>query len=119
MTHYSPYGAGIDGPRSPEEISEIRKALEVNEGKTDVAELGRDGAGEALGLQSMESVKVSLTFENEDFKFIREIPETPADAALVEYNRQLSHGPGAPYRKPFVGQSDDPIYADPEYKRGI
>ena len=117
MTHYSPYGAGIDGPRSPEEISEIRKALEVNEGKTDVAELGRDGAGEALGLQSMESVKVSLTFENEDFKFIREIPETPADAALVEYNRQLSHGPGAPYRKPFVGQSDDPIYADPEYKR--
>ncbi|MEQ9363405.1 MAG: hypothetical protein RIF32_04135 [Leptospirales bacterium] len=117
MPHYQTHGPGIDGPRSPEEIAEINKAIEANEGKTDLRDLGNDGPGEALGLQSMDKVKVSMTFENEDFQFIREIPEVPVDATLVEYNRQLSHGPGAPYRKPFIGQTDDPIYADPEYKR--
>lgn len=95
------------------ELLEIKKAFEANPGETDIAKLFD---GPALSMQYIDGLMTSLVATEADFAFLNELPKRSVDQTVVEYNKQRALGDNW-YRSSFVGQSQDPPFADPYIKR--
>ncbi|MBR31999.1 MAG: capsid protein [Leptospiraceae bacterium] len=99
--------------RELNELLEIKKAFEANPGITDVAELFD---GPALSMQYIDGTMSSIVASDVDFAFLNKLPKRSVDQTIAEYNKMKSHG-DSPYRTSFVGQSEDPHFADAYLKR--
>jgi len=93
-------------------ILELLKSLQANEGVTDLTQL--TGAS-ALQPQSLEASVVSLLYDESFFKAIKRIPKAKEYSTLAEYTVRDDYG--SYNRGGFVGQSENPRQADPDFKR--
>lgn len=103
---------GFDQQISETGIMEMLKALEANEGVTDVAQLA--GAS-ALQPQSLEQSVVSLLFDESYFKVLNRIAKNKTYSTLHEYTKRTSFGQYN--RGGVVGQMENPRQGDPAFKR--
>lgn len=92
------------------EANELVKALQAQEGITDIAALQ---AGGALQPQSLETQLALLTFQEKHIKFYKKIGVTKAFSTLEEYSIQDGYGTEGG----FVGQMENPDEADAEFRR--
>lgn len=99
------FGAAGDG-----EIQTLMKALEAQQGVTDVANL--TGVG-ALQPQSLESTLALLTFQDKHLTLWKDVPKGNAASTLEEYSVQTGYG----QEGGWVGQMETPLEADPTAKR--
>lgn len=93
-------------------IMEMLKALEANEGVTDVATLT---SASALQPQSLEATVVSLLFDESYFKVMNRIEKNKTYSTLHEYTKRTSFGQYN--RGGVVGQMENPRQGDPAFKR--
>lgn len=100
------------GVTSPDETQLLLKALQANEGTTDIATLT---GGSALQVQSLEKTLANLTFAEEDMAFWQNIPKEKAFSTLEEYSFQEAYGSEGS----FVGQLENAEEDDPEYSRAF
>lgn len=103
---------GFDQQISEAGIMEMLKALEANEGVTDVAQLA--GAS-ALQPQSLEQSVVSLLFDESYFKVLNRVNKNKTYSTLHEYTKRTSFGQYN--RGGVVGQMENPRQGDPAFKR--
>lgn len=102
---YGQYGEGTGA-----EVQGLIKALEAQEGITDIANLVDGGA---LQPQSLETTLAMLTFQDKHLKFYKDIGTVKAYSTLEEYNIQDGYGSEGG----FVGQMENPEEADPDFQR--
>lgn len=93
-------------------VMEMLKALEANEGVTDVAQLT---SASALQPQSLEATVVSLLFDESYFKVMNRIAKNKTYSTLHEYTKRTSYGQYN--RGGVVGQMENPRQGDPAFKR--
>jgi hypothetical protein len=95
-----------------EQLSELSKAIQANEGVTDIAALQ---AGGALQVQSLESQLALLTFQEKHIRFWKDLGVQKAFSTLEEYTVQDGYGTegGA------VGQMENPEEGDPDFRRAF
>lgn len=102
-------GAGV---ASDEEVRALLKAIEANEGETDIASLTGGGA---LQPQSLEGTLALLTAQEKHLTLWRDVPKGEAVSTLEEYSIQTGHGIGD---AGWVQQMESPAEVDPYVKRG-
>jgi hypothetical protein len=110
---------GVGSRRSMSELQDlrnIRKALEANDGQTtDITDL-QDGA--AFGQQFLDKTAVSIVSQDQHFKFLKQAPKRDVDQIIAEYNIYKNHGSSDVFRNsPFVEQSADPRFDDVVFQR--
>jgi hypothetical protein len=110
---------GVGSRRSMSELQDlrnIRKALEANDGATtDITDL-QDGA--AFGQQFLDKTAVSIVSQDQHFKFLKQAPKRDVDQVIAEYNIYKNHGSSDVFRNsPFVEQSEDPRFDDVVFQR--
>lgn len=93
-------------------VMEMLKALEANEGVTDVAQLS---SASALQPQNLEGTVVSLLFDDSYFKVMNRIEKNKTYSTLHEYTKRTSFGQYN--RGGVVGQMENPRQGDPAFKR--
>ena len=98
------------GSATHEEVALLVKALEAQEGITDIAQLKDVGA---LTPQSLEGMLAVLTAQEKHLTLYRDVPKGNAVSTLEEYNLQLGHGQEASWSQ----QMESPLEADPSFKR--
>ena len=103
---------GFEDQVSGAGIIELLKAMEANEGVTDVSQLA--GAS-ALQPQSLEATVVSLLFDESYFKVMNRIEKNQTYSTLHEYTKRTSFGQYN--RGGVVGQMENPRQGDPAFKR--
>lgn len=103
---------GFEDQVSGAGIIELLKAMEANEGVTDVSQLA--GAS-ALQPQSLEATVVSLLFDESYFKVMNRIEKNKTYSTLHEYTKRTSFGQYN--RGGVVGQMENPRQGDPAFKR--
>jgi hypothetical protein len=92
------------------EVQDLLKALEAQQGITDISQLQSVGA---LQPQSLEGTLAMLTFTDKHLTLWKDIPKGNAFSTLEEYSVQLGYGTeGA-----WMGQMESPLEADPQAKR--
>lgn len=77
------------GESSPADVQALVKALQANDGITDIANLTGGGA---LQPQSLESTLTLLTFKEQSLALWRDIPKGNAVSTLEEYSVQDGYG---------------------------
>lgn len=102
---YEGYGAS-----SSEDVRVLLKALEAQEGVTDIANLTSVGA---LQPQSLEGTLALLTFQNKHLVLLNDVPKGTAYSTLEEYTVQTGYG----QEGGWVGQMESPLEGDPSAKR--
>jgi hypothetical protein len=100
------------GESSREEVDTLLKALEAQEGVSDIADL-KDGG--ALQPQSLETQLAMLTFQEQHIKLYNDIGKGKAFSTLEEYNTQDGYG----QEGGFVSQLENPVEADPSFERNF
>lgn len=100
------YGSAGDA-----EIQVLMKALEAQQGVTDVANLTSVGA---LQPQSLEGTLALLTFQDKHLTIWKDVPKGNAFSTLEEYSVQTGYGQSG---DGWVGQMETPLEADPYAKR--
>jgi len=98
------------GEANAAEVSDLIKALQAQEGVTDVAALTGGGA---LQPQSLETQLAMLTFSEKHIKFFKDIGIQKAFSTLEEYSVQDGYGTEGG----FVGQLENPEEDDGEFRR--
>jgi hypothetical protein len=98
------------GEGSSQDVKELIKALQAQEGVTDIADL--EGGG-ALQMQSLETQLAMLTFQEQHIKFFKDIGVVKAFSTLEEYSTQDGYGTEGG----FVGQLENPEEDDAEINR--
>jgi len=98
------------GESSQKEVQDLIKALQAQEGVTDIANLKQGGA---LQPQNLETELVMLTFQDKHLKFYKDIGVNRAFSTLEEYSSQDGYGTEGG----FVGQLENPESGDPDFKR--
>lgn len=102
---YSGYGSGSDS-----DVQVLLKALEAQEGITDISTLTSVGA---LQPQSLEGTLALLTHQEKHMTLWRDIPKGAAYSTLEEYSVQTGYG----QEGGWVGQMESPLEGDPTAKR--
>jgi hypothetical protein len=92
------------------EVDDINKALEAQEGVTDIANLQGGGA---LQPQSLEGQLAMLTFQEKHLRLFKDIGIVKAFSTLEEYSVQDGYGAEGG----FVGQLENPEEGDPDFRR--
>jgi len=98
------------GESSLAEVNDLVKALQAQEGVTDIAALNQGGA---LQMQSLESTLAMLTFQEKHLKLFKDIGITKAYSTLEEYSVQDGYGTEGG----FVSQMENPEEGDPDFRR--
>lgn len=98
------------GEDSNAEVKDLIKALQAQEGVTDIANL--EGGG-ALQPQSLETQLAMLTFQEKHLRFFKDIGVQKAFSTLEEYSVQDGYGTEGG----FVGQLENPEEDDAELQR--
>jgi len=98
------------GESSIQETDEIIKAIQAQEGITDIALLQGGGA---LQPQSLETTLAMLTFQDKHIRFFKDIGIVKAFSTLEEYSVQDGYGTEGG----FVGQIENPEDGDPDFRR--
>lgn len=93
------------------DIASLQKALEAQQGITDIANLQSVGA---LQPQSLEGTLALLTHSEKHLTLWRDIPKGNAFSTLEEYSVQTGYGSGA---SGWVDQLESPLEGDPTAKR--
>jgi hypothetical protein len=93
-----------------QEVLDIVKALQAQEGVTDSADLTGGGV---LQPQSLETQLALLTFQEKHLKFFKDIGVHKAFSTLEEYNVQDGYGTEGG----FVGQMENPEEDDAAFQR--
>lgn len=91
-------------------MQSLLKALEAQEGVTDIANLQSVGA---LQPQSLEGTLALLTFQEKHLTLFRDVPKSSAASTLEEYSVQTGYG----QEGGFVQQMESPLEGDPSAKR--
>ena len=102
---YSGYGEA-----SQNDVHDLIKALEAQQGVTDIANLQSVGA---LQPQSLEGTLAKLTFSEKHLTLWRDIPKGVASSTLEEYSVMTGYG----QEGGWVGQMESPLEGDPTGKR--
>jgi len=102
-------GVGI---ATEEDVRSLLKALEANEGVTDIANLT---GGAALQPQSLEGTLALLTAQEKHLTLWKNVPKDSAVSTIEEYSMQLGYGMDD---SGWVQQMETPDEADPYIKRG-
>ena len=104
--------SSLSGNATSEEVEALRKALLAPESVSDLYAT----AGGALTEQSLEGMLASLTLNENDFTYWKDVYKMKAFSTVEEYPRQIGLGisDGG-----FVGQMESPEYADPDYDKQI
>lgn len=102
---YAGYGAGNDN-----DIQVLLKALEAQQGVTDISTLVGVGA---LQPQSLEGTLALLTHSEKHITLYKDVPKGTAYSTLEEYSVQTGHG----QEGGWVGQMESPLEGDPTAKR--
>jgi len=92
------------------ETEELIKALQAQEGVTDISKLVGGGA---LQPQSLETQLAMLTFQEQHLKFFKDIGISKAFSTLEEYSIQDAYG----MEGGFVDQMENPEESDAEFQR--
>jgi hypothetical protein len=92
------------------DVKNLIKALQAQEGVTDIADL-QDGG--ALQVQSLETQLAMLTFQEKHLKFYKDIGVVKAYSTLEEYSTQDGYGTEGG----FVGQLENPEEDDADINR--
>lgn len=90
--------------------NDLVKALQAQEGETDIANLQGGGA---LQPQSLEATLAMLTFQEKHLKLWKDITKIKAFSTLEEYSIQDGYGSEGG----FVGQLENPDEGDPDFRR--
>lgn len=98
------------GSSSQSDVMDLIKALEAQQGITDVANLTSVGA---LQPQSLEGTLAKLTFSEQHLTLWRDIPKGVAQSTLEEYSVQKGYG----QEGGWVGQMESPLEGDPDAER--
>lgn len=98
------------GASALSDLQVLMKALEAQEGITDVANL--TGVG-ALQPQSLEGTLALLTAQERHLTLWRDVPKGNAFSTLEEYSVQTGYG----MEGGWVGQMESPLEGDPTAKR--
>ena len=98
------------GEQGLAETADLVKALQAQEGITDIAQLQGGGA---LQPQSLETQLAMLTFQEKHIKFFKDIGIQKAFSTLEEYSVQDGYGSEGG----FVGQLENPEEDDAEFRR--
>lgn len=98
------------GQGSVEEAEGLVKALQAQEGITDIANLQGGGA---LQPQSLETQLAMLTFSEKHLRLFKDIGVVKAYSTLEEYSVQDGYG----QEGGFVDQIQNPEEADPSFRR--
>lgn len=98
------------GSSAMSDVQDLLKALEAQEGITDIANLTSIGA---LQPQSLEGTLALLTFQEKHLTLWRDIQKGSATSTLEEYTVQLNYG----QEGGWVGQMETPVEGDPDWKR--
>lgn len=112
---YRDYGGF--GVSTPDEVSDLRKALYAGQ---DVNDPGVSaGQGFPLRTESLEATLKNLTFEMDEIKLFKAIPKVPATNTVEEFNRLLSYGSGGTRRfnLGWMTEGDLPEEEDSTYQR--
>jgi len=110
ITNQKEYWEGF-GQSSAEDVQNLLKALQAQEGITDVANL--IGVG-ALQPQSLEGTLALLTFQEKHLALWRDIPKGMAESTLEEYSVQLGYGQDS---SGWVQQMESALESDAELAR--
>lgn len=94
-----------------EQLLEIKKAFEANTASTGATPFVDGTSGGALSRQSLDTTFVALVSTDRDFKFLKQLPRRDVKQVIAEYNINRSHG-GGWTRSSYIGQSDEPVFAD-------
>lgn len=94
-----------------DELLEIKKAFEANTASTGASPFVDGTSGGALSRQSLDTTFVALVSTDRDFKFLKQLPRRDVKQVIAEYNINRSHG-GGWTRSSYIGQSDEPVFAD-------
>jgi hypothetical protein len=94
-----------------DELLEIKKAFEANTASTGASPFVDGTSGGALSRQSLDTTFVALVSTDRDFKFLKQLPRRDVKQVISEYNINRSHG-GGWTRSSYIGQSDEPVFAD-------
>lgn len=92
------------------DVQDLMKALQAQEGITDIANLVDVGA---LQPQSLEMTLVKLTFGDQHLTLWKDIPKGVATSTLEEYSVLTGYG----QEGGFVGQMESPLEGDPTAER--
>jgi hypothetical protein len=98
------------GNGTSEEVKDLIKALQAQEGTTDIANLSGGGA---IQPQSLETQLAMLTFQDKHLRFFKDIGVQKAFSTLEEYSVQDGYGTEGG----FVGQLENPEEDDADLKR--
>lgn len=98
------------GEGSSSEITDLIKALQAQEGVTDIADLQGGGA---IQPQSLETQLALLTFQEKHLRLFKDIGIQKAFSTLEEYSVQDGYGTEGG----FVGQLENPEEDDADLKR--
>lgn len=98
------------GSSQASDLQVLLKALEAQEGITDVANLTSVGA---LQPQSLEGTLALLTHQEKHLTLWRDVPKGTAYSTLEEYSVQTGYG----QEGGWVGQMESPLEGDPTAKR--
>jgi len=99
-----------------EQLLEIKKAFEANTASTGASPFVDGSSGGALSRQSLDITFVALVSTDRDFKFLKQLPRRDVKQVIAEYNINRSHG-GGWTRSSYIGQSDEPVFADAVIQR--
>jgi hypothetical protein len=105
-------GYGIAGNDEKDQLMELTKALQAQEGVTDISDL--EGGG-ALQVQSLEGQLALLTFNEKHLVFFKDIGITKGFSTLEEYSVQDGYGAEGG----FVDQMENPEEGDPDFRRAF
>lgn len=97
-------GLGTD-QTTYEELRQLTKALQANEGITDIQNLR---GFPSLQPQSLEGTLAMLTWSDQHLVMWKDIPKSGARSTLEEYNTQSGYGQEGGY----VGQMENPLEGD-------
>lgn len=98
------------GESNQNDVMDLIKALEAQQGVTDIANLVNVGA---LQPQSLEGMLAKLTFSEKHLTLWRDIPKGIAQSTLEEYSVMTGYG----QEGGWVGQMESPLEGDPTAKR--
>lgn len=98
------------GEGQAQDVNNLMKALQAQEGVTDIANLTGGGA---LQPQSLETQLAMLTFQDKHLRFYKDLSTQKAYSTLEEYSVQDGYGTEGG----FVGQLENPEEDDADLKR--
>ena len=98
------------GDTSIGEVEELNKALQAQEGITDIADLQGGGA---LQPQSLEGQLAMLTFQEKHLRLFKDIGTVKAYSTLEEFSVQDGYGSEGGW----VGQLENPEEGDADFRR--